>query len=645
MTSQPADEPATDAATPKRKPTTAKSDGSSPPDGHVLPAGYELRPPGRAVFHVARREDPRTKKPVETVSRVTYGPLFVVRMYASHEGEQWFDLQWPDHGRVVVRRVDGAVLRSGRALVRELGIVGVPVVEADAKPVERYLAAYLVANGTALYESRVTIARFLGWQDDGTTFVTGDGAPWPVEPSQPEQRPALAAHRPKGTLAGWQEAIARIERYPVVRIALAAAFAAPLLRIIGERSFTLDISGRSTRGKTTAAAVVLSPWADPSSEGDGMATWKATQIMIEKRLNLVRGLPVVLDETRVAKSPEIVDQVLYQVSMNRGQARGGDWASLLPWHTILISTGEQPALSFTPHEGAAARTLSLRRAPFGTDGPRSAEDARAVTVGINRHHGTAGPAFIARLRALLAEPDGTERLLARHAELTTLHTEAARNDIARRRAPLVAALHLGAALAHEWEIVPLPPVEVEVFSEHFSQEAARDDRGEMALDIVRGLIATQDHRIRPLGHRPGQTPAGGWIGTHTVHEGLPAIALTPESLAEALGRATPPIVLETVKQAWTEAGTIPMDKREPTKLPRVAMPRDEESDKKSENRTRMYVFYHHVLDGEDTPDGVGAQTATEPGQERTGYQQEELGAGGWPKGSYGDLAWRERPQL
>ena len=598
------------------------------PTGHAMPPDYQLR--GGAIFNVIECED-RTGEPYEKVARVTYGPLFIARMLASDTGEQWFDLVWRDAHRTVTRRVDGAVLRSGRTLVRELGIAGIPVIEADAKQVERYLAAYLTANRDVLEDTRVTIARHLGWQSDAV-FVTGDGDPRPVEPAEPEQRSALAAHRPRGTLKDWQDAVARIERYPVVRIALAAAFAPSLLRIVGERSFTLDISGRSTRGKSTAAALALSAWADPTGQGEGMATWKSGIIMIEKRLNLVRGLPVVLDETRVVKSPEIVDQVLYQVPMDHGAARGGGWANMLPWQTIVISTGEQPALSFTSHEGAAARVLSLRRPPFGTDGPRSAADARAVTDTIAAHYGTAGPAFIHRLCTMLAEHDGAARLRKRHGELRDQHAETARGDVARRRAPLSATLHLAAQLAHEWDIVPLPALELEVWADHLSDETSREDRGAMALDVVRGLIASQHHRLAPAGLRgaaASEAPSGGWIGAHTEYDGAPAVALLPDHLAAALTRASPPIVLDAVREAWIEQGTITMDAREPRKLPRVRV---------NGTQARVYLFAQHILDGEEAPDGSSDAAeqlaAGEPGQDPT------LGAGGWPRGSYGDLANR-----
>lgn len=573
---------------------SCKLGGGLLPTGHTLPPGYEVRQD--SIFHVVDRTDRQGNSIASTVTRVTYGPLFIALRYGSSEGEQWFDLEWRDGARTVTRRVTGAVLRSGRALVRELGTAGIPVIEADNKFVERYLAAYLAANSEVLDNARVDIARHLGWQEDGRTFVSGDGSPWPVVPVYTEQRPALAAHHPKGTLEGWQEAVRRTEPYPVVRVVLAAAFAPVLLRVLGAHSFAVDISGRSSRGKSSAAGLAISAWADPAV-GRGMMTWKSGIIGLEQRLNLVRGLPVVFDETRVVKSPDIVEQMVYQVSMDQGAARGGGWASLLPWQTVLISTGEQPALSFTSHEGVSARVLSLRRAPFGVSGARSAADAVAITDAIGRNYGLAGPLFAEKVIALLDETDGAERLRKRHSELSAEHSAATRNDVARRRAPDVAALHLAAQLAYEWEIVPFPALGVDVWTDLLGDEAEREDRGEMALELVRGLIAAQGHRLCPRNQADPnflETPAAGWIGAHVDVENVPAVAILPGALAAALNRAIPPIALDAVRNAWIERGTIFMEGK---RLRRARVG--------GQGQIRCYVFAQRTLDGLGASDTTG----------------------------------------
>jgi hypothetical protein len=639
--------------------STTADPGGSPPDeggaqpaqrstwslpaGHTMPENYKLLRDG--IFQEVPRTD-RQGNPVEAkFVRVSYGPLAVVRKYASADGEQWFDVAWHDGRRTVVRRVSGATLRGGVKLVRELGSIGIPLFEGNAGKAEQYLAAYLVTNAEVIEDNVVKLARYLGWQSDGT-FVSSDGAPCPVEVAHVEQEPILSAYRPAGTLKQWQASIAPVERYPTVRIALAAAFAPALFAPLRLRSCAVDISGRSTRGKSTAAAVGLSVWANPSEEFQAWGTWKSGMIGIEKRLNLMRGLPVVLDETRVVKHADLVDQVLYQVPMDHGTARGGNYtsASMLPWNTLVLSTGEQPALSFTSHEGAAARVISLRRPPFGREGERSAADAEGVRLAILTTYGTAGPAFAARLIEMLAEQDGLEQLRKRHDVLADEHSGAAGNDVARRRSRHVAAIHLATQLAHEWGIVPFGALETADWTELLSEEEAREDRGAMALEVVRALIASQGHRVQPLstgkiGAAAGaltMTPPGGWIGAHVEdRNGQPAVALLPGDLDRALSANRPPIVLDAVKEAWTEAGTIAMDPKRPKSLDRAYI---------SGKRVRAFIFTSATLDGPDDEEqsGQSDQDATDP---RT--QQEALPApsahpeqpaldNGWGSGTIGE---------
>jgi hypothetical protein len=350
-----------------------------------------------------------------------------------------------------------------------------------------------------------------------------------------------------------------VSGFPAVLPSLYAGFGAPLLEILGLDSFTVDTSGRSTRGKTISVMCGASCWFDPSEKSDGMFHWRTTMIAIEKRLNLANGLPVVVDETRVVKTPELVDQVLYQVPKNRGTPRGGGWPSMLPWRVIVLSTGEQPALSFTTHEGASARVLSVRRAPFGNDGEGSAAAAARVRDGVLSNYGHAGPEFVRRLRAEL-DHGGARELVDRHRELTEKFRGG--SDIASRRAPFVACLYLAGQLGHEWGILPSAPPSPHEWLGLFAEgdQVRNDNRPEMALDVVREFLMS--HQDKMLGgvddDRP---PASGWIG-HQAKEGP---ALLPEKLREELKRRG--YELEAVVPGWMEMGAlVTRDKQRPPYL-------------------------------------------------------------------------------
>jgi hypothetical protein len=548
--------------------------------GAKCPDGYEVDAGGVHALRTAK-----DGSPIRT--RAAWAPLIPVRVFVDPAGDQLVELAWFDRGRWVRRIVARSVAKSGRRLVAQLGDAGLPVTDADAKLAERWLAAFEQVNRGVVTSEK--IARQLGWQRDGQ-FIACDGSPYKVEPKYDEQRGALESHHPRGTLAGWRNAVRVLGDYPAALPSLYAGFAAALLHPLGLDSFTVDTSGRSTRGKTISAMCGASCWHDPSEKSDGMFHWRTTMIAIEKRFNLCNGLPVVVDETRTVKTPELVDQVLYQVPKNRGTPRGGGWPSMLPWRVIVLSTGEQPALSFTSHEGASARVLSVRRAPFGSDGEQSAAAAGRARDGVTANYGTAGPEFVRRLRAALADDgqgDGGSSIAARHRELTEKFR--GQSDIAARRAPLVACLHLAGQLAHEWGIIPFPPPGVDEWLGLFAEgdQARNDNRPEMALDVVREFLFS--HQDKMLGTGDGEhPPASGWIGTKAT-EGP---ALVPEKLREELKRRG--YELDAVIPGWLEMGALVT---RDSQRPKYMIPR-----RLGGRLVKLLIFRSEVIDPEGDDD-------------------------------------------
>jgi len=530
------------------------------PEGYIIPEPYIVEPDG---IHLVKDDG-------AGYARVAWSWLFPVRIYVDPEGDQLVELTWRDGPRWVTRLIRRSLTKSGRKLIAEAGDAGLPVIEAEARQAERWLAAAEAANRGTI--ARDPVARQLGWQADGKTFVTTQDTPWRIEPRYSDQAGALAAHRPEGALAGWQEALKGIEEYPVVMAGLYAGLAASLLVPLGLDSFTVDFSGKSSRGKTITAAVALSCWADPSDRADGMLPWStASMIGIEKRLNLFNGLVAVIDETRLVKDPSLVDEAIYQIPKNRGKPRGGGWPNMIPWRVIVISTGAQPATSFTTHQGASPRVLSIGGAPFGTDGDDSRRAAEFVKGGIEANYGTAGPAFVRRLQKSIAE-DGPGKLRARHGELT----EKLRGctDMTGRRAPLVACLALAAELGAEWDIVPFEQPETDTWLTLLTSDEQRDNRPEMALDIVREYIAAHSDKLwggPPKEDKKGdkeaggdeRPPAAGWIG-RDVPSG---VALLPEKLREEMKRRG--WELDAVLPGWRERGVLAENPahRPPYKLP------------------------------------------------------------------------------
>ncbi|KJE20369.1 protein of unknown function (DUF927) [Frankia torreyi] len=551
-----------------RRGEMAWATGLGLPDGFTVPASYDVSHDG--VLFVPAEGTPQ---------RAAYAPLVPLRILVDPDGAQGVELAWRTGGRWIRRTVPKSTMKSGRRMVQALGDAGLPVIEADAKAAERWLAAVEAANEEVI--PREPLARWLGWQPDGS-FLPAADSPLPLEPKYPEQVPYIAAHHPAGSLEDWRRTIKLIEPFPAVRVVLAAGFAAAMLRVLRLDSFVLDVAGTSSRGKTTAARVGLSPWADPGEKSDGMHSWRTKLLAAEFRLNAVRGMPVPFDESQLVEDPSIVDTILYSVPRNHGQHRGGGWPSGLPWETIIISTGERPALSFTSSQGAAARVLSLRAAPMGDNSPENGRLAQEIVAGVTSNYGTAGPAFVERLRAELAADDAADRICARHQELA--EQLAGTTGMSGRRAPMVAALALADRCICGWGIVPLEPLPMDTWRDLLVTDDAEDNRGEMALDLVREIVAAH-----PVGlWRPGvmySEPNGGWIGRVLTVGDQDAVGLLPARLRAELDRHG--VVLDAVVPAWRDAGHLVEEASyRPPYLPKKKI---------AGSAVRLYIFRPSVL--------------------------------------------------
>lgn len=512
--------------------------------GCTVPRGYRIT--GKGIDQSTGRED-------NPWARITYAPMVVTAAYEDPDGEQSVQLSWTDRGRIVSKVVARDVAKRGRELVKVLGSAGAPFIESDARPVERWLAEFEAANPDGV--PREQLARHLGWQPDGT-FVASPDSGIKLEVRYDEQRVPSQAFGASGDFDAWRNAIALLEPHRVPRIVVAAALAAPLLRPLGLPSFTVDISSRSTKGKTTCLQAGCSIWANPSENAAAISNWRGTAFAIEKRFNMVRGLPTFLDETMAVSDEGIIDYVLYQLPMNQGKDRSGGYAGALPWETILLSSGERTALSYTHNQGAAARTLCTTEAPFGNDG----ETAREIHDAVFANYGHAGPRFAELVRKGLARDGGKQRLRARHKELAVLFR--GDNAMTGRRAPMVAVLALAEAMACETGILPYEPLSTETWEKLFAAGSANDNQPEQAMDVVREYIAAHNSELWP--GQQDRPPLKGWLGAIKVSDNRTFVAILPERLKGILAEAG--FALDAVLDSWGDAGylTSAIDRGKPT---------------------------------------------------------------------------------
>src|SRR5215213_7387147 len=192
-------------------------------------------------------------------------------------------------------------------------------------------------------------------------------------------------------------------------VAVATAFAGPLLRIVEQEGGGFHLYGDSSIGKTAAAATAASVWGPGCSPGF-MCPWRATANAIEGAAAIHNDTLLVLDEIGLVDAREAAPAA-YQLAGGAGKgrlARDGSLRPPLTWRTIVLSTGEirlADKLREYSHRPMAGQSVRLLDIPadagrgFGIfDDPgetgRAKDLADRIKLTACTYYGTAGPAFV-----------------------------------------------------------------------------------------------------------------------------------------------------------------------------------------------------------------------------------------------------------
>lgn len=494
------------------------ADVSWAPDGWTCPPTWSVADSG------VWGPDPQGEGEIQ-VSRVPLLP--VGRLLDVDTGEHHVRLMWPGWtGQTYTRVVRQSVTVDARTLVATLGDHGGGVTSGNGGLMVRFLDSAMAANASTMPVELV--ASRCGWvsHGDATGFLlgtewVGDGdVALQVDPSGGEAQ-LLSGVRTSGTWAGWLEAMATVADCPDAHLAVYASVASVLVSHLGTaRGWVVDWSGETSQGKTTALRVAASVWGEPT-DGRMLGSWRSTPVQIEAAAALYQHLPLILDDSKNARRPEEVATVIYQHSQGRGKGRGkpgvGSQAvgmrRTAEWSSVLLSTGEQSAVSFTQDAGSRARCLCLMGPPMRTD-----EQARAVTVGVLEHHGHLGRRVVEHLTRLSDAGWASMRRdydsrVRRYSEHLSPH-----GAVAQRLGGLLALLAVAQGVA---ESVGYPPAPrgCEPLKRAGRAIVAGGQDADRPLEALRAVyehIAARQSSMwgRHAVGREGEplTPSGGWLG-------------------------------------------------------------------------------------------------------------------------------------
>jgi len=219
-------------------------------------------------------------------------------------------------------------------------------------------------------------------------------------------------YRTNGTLAGWQEGVARHGiGNSRIAIALCAGFVGPLLEAVGGEGGGIHLRGQSSIGKSTALLAAASIWGPPSF----VRQWRATANGLEGIAEQANETLLILDELAQLDAKE-AGSIAYMLANGCGKSRAsqtGDARAARRWLTFFLSSGE---ISLAEHarsdgrgrrsaagqevrildiEADAGKGLGLFDTPAGFANGDTL--ARAIKGAAAEHYGIAGPQFVQRI--------------------------------------------------------------------------------------------------------------------------------------------------------------------------------------------------------------------------------------------------------
>jgi len=492
---------------------------------------------------------------------VSYCPIFITCIkYNVITNTEYVTLVWILNGSERSVTVERRVIAKS-SLIVDLSNNGIPITSNNANLIVEYLSRY--ENTNSLSIERVEATHKLGWTNHmegflwGHQFFSSQNAA-----STSSKKPAIEfwgrdqgdeqiadGFCSNGDYATWISLVNDIFVFPDVIFLVYVSLTAPFLPIFGVKNFSLELSNQSSSGKTTALLLGASCWGVPELHASSFVnTWNATPVWIGRAASVLNGLPLYLDETKLAKSQnrrgvcDLVSDTIYKIAAGRDKARGTLQGTerTEQFRTILFSTGESPSLGLSNDGGSRGRLIDLWGNPF----LKTDKESKGVVDRINRtienNYGHAGPKLV---QYLLNNREQWRYWREAYQEANRLLTQtASMSPIEMRLGEYFAAIATAIPIIHAAipELRRNSPVKdlLDYVWERATKEAREADIGTQALQLVYELITLKSNKIYSdeMASQGIQWVGGDYIGIKELDKNgnWISIGLTTDTLRELL---------------------------------------------------------------------------------------------------------------
>ena len=303
-------------------------------------------------------------KPI-TICRL---PLLIAEKFQSVDDATYkYILAYSENGEWKFTPPTPAHVIFNQRKIVDLALYDAPITSVNAFGVVDWLDAFKTVNSNKFPLTR-TLRRG-GWYNFNNTdyFIdprrkceytadNGDFCKFTVEDNQ-----FTKGLKTAGTFEKWRKAHHLIKNYPVARAIVAASIAAPLLHILGERTFIFYVYGKTTSGKSTALKLGASIFGDIDKV---TRNFNGTIRGLAELAATFNDYSLLIDEKQGAdeKLRDNLIQLIYNYAEGQGRTRLDSNANLKDvenWRTVVVMNGETPLHDDNATAGSFTRTLSV----------------------------------------------------------------------------------------------------------------------------------------------------------------------------------------------------------------------------------------------------------------------------------------------
>ena len=328
----------------------------------------------------------------QTVEVLSHPLMPTKRVINLDSGEEKLEISFSRGGRNWRSLIASKDALASAQKIIGLAKQGVAVNSENAKELVNYITNIESSNYNDLPQQNAT--SHLGWLPENRFApyceeIIYDG-------DSPEFKRMFDGFRETGSRDVWMQIAKDVRSGKSVpaRIALAASFAAPLIKLMDALPFFVHLWGTQGCGKTVGLMLAASVWGNPEV-GQYIKTFGGTKVSQEIYASFCGNVPIILDELQIISDRKTFDDIIYMlcegVSKGRGSKDGGLQLQR-HWASTIITSAEMPIVQSNSGGGAMVRTIEIN---YG--GEPLFPDSRSVAETLKQNYGFAGKEFIAAL--------------------------------------------------------------------------------------------------------------------------------------------------------------------------------------------------------------------------------------------------------